>query len=296
MATSQNNTRLSLDHPRSRKVTTEIVEVTPEIAREWLAHNDQNRSLRAGVVAKYARDMVAGNWQPTGQSISFDWNDRLIDGQHRLHAVIKANVTVTMLVVWNLDPDAQTVIDTGARRTPGDALKFSGVDGNTPGLAAAVQVLHDYLSGNFQNTAHKPNVRLTNTEVIDAVQRHAKLPYSVQFGYRIYKGIGATPRTIAVAHYLFSQLDAGRATEFFTSIAEMRTAGKGDPRVALKHALTALAGKSANSYPGVHLSLIFRAWNAWLAGQSVTSLPVLTSKANGTGFVAVPKIRKAVSA
>ena len=53
------------------KVGVEIVDVTPQMAKEWLASNPENRRLDKGHAASLARDMQAGNWRLTGQSIQF---------------------------------------------------------------------------------------------------------------------------------------------------------------------------------------------------------------------------------
>ena len=48
--------------------------------------------------------MGSGNGQTSGLSIQFDWDGRMIDGQHRCEAGIESGVTIRMLVVKGLDP------------------------------------------------------------------------------------------------------------------------------------------------------------------------------------------------
>lgn len=79
-----------------------IIEVTPDMAREWLKHNPNNRSINHKLVSAYSQQMFTNNWDITGQAISFDINGNLIDGQHRLSAVIMANKPVRMLVATGL--------------------------------------------------------------------------------------------------------------------------------------------------------------------------------------------------
>src|SRR5690242_16345038 len=105
-----------------------IVTVDPEMAQRWLGNNPSNRNIRENLVDSYARDMAASRWEMTGEPIKFDQKDRLLDGQHRLKAVIKAGVAVQMMVVRGLDPRAQLVMDSGSRRTAADALQMDGRD------------------------------------------------------------------------------------------------------------------------------------------------------------------------
>jgi predicted nucleic acid-binding Zn ribbon protein len=70
-----------------------IVYVTPEMAERWLGHNKVNRNLRNRRVDQFARDMRSGRWQLTGEAIKFGKSGNLIDGQHRLWAVIESGCT-----------------------------------------------------------------------------------------------------------------------------------------------------------------------------------------------------------
>ena len=78
-------------------IYTEIT-VTPEAARQMLnnCHSEQ-RNVNQRRVDLYAREMASGNWHEppyTFDSIAVDENGKLVNGQHRLLAVVKANVTV----------------------------------------------------------------------------------------------------------------------------------------------------------------------------------------------------------
>jgi hypothetical protein len=66
----------------------EIVLVTLEIAAQWLDRNPQNRRIVQSRVSFYAAQMQAGSWKLTHQGIAFDEYGNLVDGQHRLYAVI----------------------------------------------------------------------------------------------------------------------------------------------------------------------------------------------------------------
>lgn len=79
----------------------EVVEVTPALAASWLEKNENNRPINWNYVAQLARDVVAGRFACTHQGIAFDMHGRLIDGQHRLWAVIEADVPVRIRVFHN---------------------------------------------------------------------------------------------------------------------------------------------------------------------------------------------------
>lgn len=79
--------------------------ITPRIAKTMLSHNTGNRPLRKAVVQRYATDMENGDWQDNGDPIRFDTNGRLIDGQHRLEAVILSDTPIDAWVLRGLKPE-----------------------------------------------------------------------------------------------------------------------------------------------------------------------------------------------
>lgn len=101
----------------------QIVEVTPTIAKEWLRHNTLNRPIRKRYVESMADSMKRGEWAVTHQPVALNGN-RLLDGQHRLLAVIESGLqSVKMAVIKDADPDTFDTIDIGARRSHSDIFR-----------------------------------------------------------------------------------------------------------------------------------------------------------------------------
>jgi len=105
------------------------MEVTPELAKSWLeTANGNNRTMTRRVVQKYADDMRNGRWLDTHQNaIAFYEDGDLADGQHRLAAVISANIAVSMFVGTGLDRSAAGAIDQGRPRSTADAIIIGGL-------------------------------------------------------------------------------------------------------------------------------------------------------------------------
>src|SRR4051794_31155207 len=110
--------------PQTVTPTTSIEDVTPAVAADMLAANTKNRTLRRTLVDVYAADMAKGNWQFTGEAVKISTDGVLLDGQHRLEAIVQAGVTVPMLVVRGLPRATQDVMDSGAKRSAADALRL----------------------------------------------------------------------------------------------------------------------------------------------------------------------------
>lgn len=107
---------------------TEVLLVTPEIAKQLLSNNGMNRHLDEKQVSEYSRQMKAGLWrQDTGEAIKIATDKTLLDGQYRLNAIIKANVSLEFLIISDLEKEIFDVIDTGKKRSPGDIFSIAGV-------------------------------------------------------------------------------------------------------------------------------------------------------------------------
>lgn len=106
-----------------------IEAITPEVAQQYLASNSrQQRKLRRRKVAEYADDMRNGRWGLNGATIVIDEHGNLIDGQHRLSAVVESGTTQRFVVVRNVSEDSYETIDQGMKRTLADASEFNTVE------------------------------------------------------------------------------------------------------------------------------------------------------------------------
>lgn len=103
----------------------EVVNVTPDIARHLIeTSNRENRKVKPNVVKRYARLMAEGDWRFSPETISISKTGRLLNGQHRMLAVIESGVTCRFLFATGFDDEIFGVLDRGAVRTRADALKI----------------------------------------------------------------------------------------------------------------------------------------------------------------------------
>lgn len=113
--------------------------ISPEMARDWLENcNVINQRLNENHIDCLARDMQSGKWLLTHEGIAFDSRGFLIDGQHRLWAILMSDVTVEMYVWRNIDPHARIAIDCGKKRSMADILTIAGKNGDVSKEQVAV--------------------------------------------------------------------------------------------------------------------------------------------------------------
>lgn len=104
--------------------------VTPELACELLKLNmENNRNLTQTVVNKYSREMAEGQWM-LSDPIKFSTAAELIDGQHRLNAVVKSGTSQLFVFILGYPKDSAEVLDQGKKRTAKD---IAGIRGDNVG-------------------------------------------------------------------------------------------------------------------------------------------------------------------
>lgn len=113
--------------------------ITPAIAAKYMAKNVVNRPLSAAKVRRYAGAIRRGEWRLSHEGIAFSEDGRLLDGQHRLSAIMATNIPVSMLVVRGLPADSFHVIGQGWSRQAGHVLSIDGHK-NSSLLAAIASV------------------------------------------------------------------------------------------------------------------------------------------------------------
>lgn len=123
--------------PMSNQLISRVETITPVLAEEYLRHNTKNRQLRKNLVSFYAEQMRKGQWMLNGEAIIFNEQGTLVDGQHRLAAVIEADKGIDMLVVRNADKDSFATIDSGVSRKVQDTFYVKGIP-SASGVSAII--------------------------------------------------------------------------------------------------------------------------------------------------------------
>lgn len=258
--------------------------VGPELARRWLETNNRNRKLRRTQVNAYASDMAAGRWHFTGEAIKFDHDGNLIDGQHRLAAIVAADVFLPMLVISGLDPESQHVMDTNLRRTSADAFALTGHK-NTSILAAAAKILVLWDTGRVTLSGRAAAV--STAQQIEFVDNNPALDRAAELAVTVGGRIDCPQSVIAAAWFRLAQIDIEQANAFFWDLANLATHGDGDPRTALIHRLQSARRNRERVPAAAYLSMLIRTWNSVRDGRTMNRLQVLSRN----GVIEVPDPR-----
>lgn len=259
--------------------------ITPKMAAEMLRDNKYNRNITTRHVNRLAEEMKKGNWKLNGDTIRFA-KGRLIDGQHRLEACIKAGASFPAIIIYDLPDDVFDTIDIGKARSGADTLSTLG-EKNTRIVAAALRNLKNMASADDETL---PDEKMTNSELVGLLALHPKIRNSATLitGKPIVRGL-IPPGWAVALHYLFAQKEPAMADLFFDAIETGTNLSPTDPLYHLRQRLTTNRLTTAK-LPVPHIvALMIKAWKACLAGEkmrvlrwsSVEGFPKLPVRADG---------------
>ena len=270
---------------------TQVVPVTPALAKRWLKHNTRNRSIRESVVTRYVGDMINGRWKFAGDPIRFDSEGVLIDGQHRLAALAKCDeeTQIDMLVITGLDPESQMVMDQGSRRNPGDQLGLKGIkNGNY--IAAAVKQILIWDKGMLFRDANIGKEISSSPAIQEWVEHNPEAVQWMQDNRTSLRSNDANPSIATMAGILFWRINPDAATEFFRLLND--GAGAGNPINTLDKRLQRMRREGIKWPHRDQLALFIQAWNAWVEGKNPKSFPRPRTGWTESTFPQIKRIKK----
>jgi hypothetical protein len=262
--------------PHRTKVEFSDEIVTPQLAKLWLSLNvENNRKIREPKVIQYAADMRSGDWLDNGETIKFDTDGNLIDGQHRLAAIVEADVPVVLMIARNVEPRAIKTIDTGTTRKFSDVLKFEGAtDVNV--TAAIVRRIILWDAGLRLTHGGGASAAPSSTQQLQRYQSDVpgfRMAAARGNDVRRHTGGLLTSTTAGAAYYLFARIDYDATTDFFDRFISGANLGTGHPILTLRTRL--LRAKNVERLnESEKLALTIRAWNFYRSEEPCERLVI----------------------
>lgn len=264
-------------HPIPTKPTR--MKITPEIAQDWLTNRNSpsNRNLSEYVAARYAKVMTEGRWMPTHQGIAFDSEGWLMDGQHRLRAVVLSGCVVEMFVIPDCDSATFAVLDNGHKRQASHLIKTP----EPKTVAAAARILA-VVTGVYIGTRTEGGVydgSMPTDIILDVADSWPELSDMAVASNGPYK-YGKINKPMHVA--ILAQACRTRYVDRIPSWIDGLTHGVGlqanDPRLLLRNRFirdSAILNGAVDR--GATYNLIAKAWNAHAQSRPLGVLKLLDS-------------------
>jgi|TARA_R100000149_G_scaffold38861_1_gene14967 hypothetical protein len=108
------------------EVSVEVV--TPAMAAEYISRNfEHNRKISEPKVKDLTTEMINGRFYLGDSALCFNEQGDLINGQHRLNALINCDEPQVFIIARNMPDDSLKIMDIGSRRDAADRITLNGV-------------------------------------------------------------------------------------------------------------------------------------------------------------------------
>jgi len=190
-----------------------IEEVTPMVAEMLLQKNTNNyRKLSQPTVTKYANKMRQGEWDASACMIQIDTNDVLLNGQHRLHAVMQSGETIQSIIVTGASPDSRYRIDSHMPRRMKDHCECE---------AYKITMINTFLRSEGLHMEYKDNVQFYRKHVKSDIGKLSEKLHDVfTKTYSPFTSVGF--RAGLILGILNNQISEAKALELFERVSNLR--------------------------------------------------------------------------
>lgn len=240
----------------------------------------------------YSAQMLNGEWnENTGIPIVFSTDGILIDGQHRLLAVIQSGVSVYFVINHSGTQICKNYIDIGAKRTAANILEMTGVANSNciaAGLKSYVKQKKGYSISSSSSYGNSPD---NASQMLDSSNNAIEELYysspnrwqnvhnkSVQFYNGIYKSI--TPSFIFSTYAILTEINNELSDIFCNKLFMSLNLNNDDPEYHLRSFIVS-NHNSVKKHSSQYINNCFAiTWNMRYDKESCTSLKKLTHRAN----------------
>jgi hypothetical protein len=247
--------------------------VAPDLAREIVRANSLNRKLKQKHVYKLSGAWARGEYKFNGDTVCISEHGDLLDGQHRLEAVIESGQPIWCILVRGLHDDVIHTIDTDlASRSIRDVLQIAGEQCYET-LAGAVVWKWKREVGVLQ-TFDMP----TPAQAQAILEKYPRLrEVAVLVGTpKVWRTVKIHSGMMAALLFEFNELDTEDAEIFREKVLRGVDLDGGSPILLLRNTLQKLAGHDRTGRRKATAIEIYmtitKAWNAWRGGERPKSI------------------------
>lgn len=271
-------------------VKSDPMPIDADIAREFLSREKPpaagvagtNRKSGQGTVREYANAMLRGEWELTHQGIAFNEDGEMVDGGHRLRALLLADseqpgITIEMMVTTGLSNKARLAMDTGRRRVPSDFLRMLGKT-NTSSLGGILRLVYCYYNVPWSHIETWSRHRITPRMQEDFLNEHPGLEDAVAETFALKKIFKAS--ALGAFWYIVKterpDLDVA---EFLEELRSGELLQKGDPALTLRELMLNSKGALRRFEASEELALLIKAFNKWVKEEESQLLAFRSNEA-----------------
>ena len=188
--------------------------VTPLLAKQWMEKDFQgNRKPNKDVVGYYADAMRRGQWQLNGDTIKFDTEGFLLDGQHRLLACIAANTPFDTFVTYGIDRSTYPTQNSCYKAKTADRLRYNMI--KNPNAATAILSSYIKMKKGYFSSVGNISSKITDMDVLICYDAHKEMVNIISAKYNSWQGkTKILPSSVACSFVMYCVLERNYNLDF----------------------------------------------------------------------------------
>lgn len=241
-------------------VTVSIERIDPDRARQLLERNKNNRRVSEKAVQRIRQAIRDDTYMFNGETVVLGENDEVVDGQHRLMAIVAAGKPIVTLVVRGINREsAFGHHGLGRARNLSDWLSIRGY-ANPEKLASGTGVLFQYLENQLTNYC-TPTIE----QAAKLISDYPELEWAAMARGRSSLVRPGTKVCLAV---LMQRIDEEDEERFWKVLETGADQPAGSPILKARTRIAGAGSKRERLHRRVEFGVIVAAWNKWRDGTT----------------------------
>jgi hypothetical protein len=257
----------------------EIVDINPSVAKKMMEKNTGNfRPVNQGRVEAYSNDQSHGRWQFDGSPIRFGIDGELLDGQHRLLAIIRSGVTIRTVVEYDVEADGKHIDEHGPRSAAHWLRHLKMPNSSLLAACSRLILCHENKRWDWNNIS---NTYVSRDEIVKFCQANgSRLQQAVRMAKRTLNiKLGIRQSNIGAVIYLGARDNAPDQSElakwFMDSLITGVNLQKTDPVFQLRERALVAASSPVQRWNAEHeRAILCYTWNKTVAGEPLKQLKI----------------------
>lgn len=251
--------------------TASLIEITPEIAKDMLSRQENYRKLYTDRATRLSELFATGNYVCDGNPLKLNAAGNLIDGQHRLTAIVRSGITAWFWVITGV-ADSAPIDEETLSRTFNHYCAHAKVK-NANAVASAVgwywKILRREQTGRVSAMAHGGPQRPAVVEMKRILRDNPSIIESTSLAIHNSFVSGGL---LAALHYYIARDNYEIATRFVEEMKTTANKGIDDPIRRFQDKMAHNSEKNMKLTTGGVAALLVLTWNYWITGQSIRCL------------------------
>jgi len=247
--------------------------ITPIIAKEILENNTINRNIIKANLHFLENELREGRFVYNGESIIISKDNKLMDGQHRLLAIINTSISAYVNLVTDIEENTMSTINTGSSRNAASVFSMHNVVSSTSIASSTKRILEKVETE--RQTNKNGNIKLSNQTIYEFYEKRSELLDAMhRFALNLYQSNVKfiTPSSTTSFLYLFS-IEDRRAKAYIRELYTGVQEGASDAAIKIRDRLINNKISLVKFSKVRERDILVYGWRKYINNKNIAAIP-----------------------